>query len=156
MGHCTIREPRRGGKPAFTLAASRYTQRDSVPFVHCVSCRLLSSGSLRKLLVGWNQVCRLAERLERSQLEVLDLQHNNLTELPHNLFIKAQRCTQQRTTVFSFCPYLFFPCFISYLFVCCSHLSFSALPFPSCNLFLYQVICSSTKFAFSVGNFIAV
>lgn len=58
-------------------------------------CRLLSSGSLRKLLAGWNQVCRLAERLERSQLEVLDLQHNCLTELPHNLFIKAQRCPQQ-------------------------------------------------------------
>uniref|UniRef100_A0A8D0CYW9 PH domain leucine-rich repeat-containing protein phosphatase 1-like n=1 Tax=Sander lucioperca TaxID=283035 RepID=A0A8D0CYW9_SANLU len=52
--------------------------------------QLLSSGSLRKLLAGWNQVCRLAERLERSQLEVLDLQHNHLTELPHNLFIKAQ------------------------------------------------------------------
>ncbi|KAM9849127.1 PH domain leucine-rich repeat-containing protein phosphatase 1-like [Aulostomus maculatus] len=52
--------------------------------------RLLSSGSLRKLLAGWNDVCRLAERLERSQLEVLDLQHNHLTELPHNLFIKAQ------------------------------------------------------------------
>lgn len=52
--------------------------------------QLLSSGSLRKLLVGWNRVCRLAERLERSQLEVLDLQHNLLTELPGNLFIKAQ------------------------------------------------------------------
>uniref|UniRef100_A0A7N6BSK6 PPM-type phosphatase domain-containing protein n=1 Tax=Anabas testudineus TaxID=64144 RepID=A0A7N6BSK6_ANATE len=52
--------------------------------------RLLSSGSLRKLLAGWNQVCQLAERLERSQLEVLDLQHNYLTELPHNLFIRAQ------------------------------------------------------------------
>lgn len=52
--------------------------------------RLLSSGSLRKLLAGWNNVCRLAERLERSQLEVLDLQHNHLTELPNNLFIKAQ------------------------------------------------------------------
>lgn len=52
--------------------------------------RLLSSGSLRKLLAGWNNVCQLAERLERSQLEVLDLQHNHLTELPHNLFIKAQ------------------------------------------------------------------
>ncbi|KAK2908337.1 PH domain leucine-rich repeat protein phosphatase 1-like isoform X1 [Channa argus] len=52
--------------------------------------RLLSSGSLRKLLAGWNQLCRLAERLERSQLEVLDLQHNYLMELPHNLFIKAQ------------------------------------------------------------------
>uniref|UniRef100_A0A671WEX0 PH domain leucine-rich repeat-containing protein phosphatase 1-like n=1 Tax=Sparus aurata TaxID=8175 RepID=A0A671WEX0_SPAAU len=47
-------------------------------------------GSLRKLLAGWNEVCQLAERLERSPLEVLDLQHNNLTELPHNLFIKAQ------------------------------------------------------------------
>lgn len=52
----------------------------------------MSSGSLRKLLAGWNQVCRLVERLERSQLEVLDLQHNHLNELPHNLFIKAQRC----------------------------------------------------------------
>ncbi|XP_034560726.1 PH domain leucine-rich repeat-containing protein phosphatase 1-like [Notolabrus celidotus] len=52
--------------------------------------QLLSSGSLRKLLAGWNQVCRLAERVERSQLEVVDLQHNHLTELPHNLFIKAQ------------------------------------------------------------------
>lgn len=52
--------------------------------------QLLSSGSLRKLLAGWNDVCRLAERLERSQLEVLDLQHNHLIELPHNLFIKAQ------------------------------------------------------------------
>ncbi|XP_044056328.1 PH domain leucine-rich repeat-containing protein phosphatase 1-like [Siniperca chuatsi] len=52
--------------------------------------RLMSSGSLRKLLAGWNEVYRLAERLERSLLEVLDLQHNHLTELPHNLFIKAQ------------------------------------------------------------------
>uniref|UniRef100_A0AAQ5ZI48 PPM-type phosphatase domain-containing protein n=1 Tax=Amphiprion ocellaris TaxID=80972 RepID=A0AAQ5ZI48_AMPOC len=62
------------------------------PIYHlaCLCCRLLSSGSLRKLLVGWNNVCQLAERLERSQLEVLDLQHNHLTELPHNLFIKAQ------------------------------------------------------------------
>lgn len=51
----------------------------------------MSSGSLRKLLAGWNQVNRLAERVERSQLEVLDLQHNRLTELPHNLFLKAQR-----------------------------------------------------------------
>ncbi|KAJ0032589.1 hypothetical protein NQD34_002670 [Periophthalmus magnuspinnatus] len=52
--------------------------------------QLLSSGSLRKLLSGWNNVGRLAERLERSQLEVLDLQHNHLTELPSNLFTKAQ------------------------------------------------------------------
>lgn len=61
---------------------------------HCVfvRCRLMSSGTLRKLLAGWNQVNRLAERVERSQLEVLDLQHNHLTELPHNIFMKAQRC----------------------------------------------------------------
>uniref|UniRef100_A0A671WFH7 PH domain leucine-rich repeat-containing protein phosphatase 1-like n=1 Tax=Sparus aurata TaxID=8175 RepID=A0A671WFH7_SPAAU len=59
--------------------------------VCCVLYRwLMCSGSLRKLLAGWNEVCQLAERLERSPLEVLDLQHNNLTELPHNLFIKAQ------------------------------------------------------------------
>ncbi|KAM9365328.1 LOW QUALITY PROTEIN: PH domain leucine-rich repeat protein phosphatase 1-like [Pholidichthys leucotaenia] len=60
---------------------------------NCVSelpTRLLSGGSLRKLLAGWNDVCRLDERVERSQLEVLDLQHNHLSELPHNLFIKAQ------------------------------------------------------------------
>lgn len=60
---------------------------------NCVTelpARLLSSGSLRKLLAGWNDLCRLDERLERSQLEVLDLQHNHLSELPHNLFIKAQ------------------------------------------------------------------
>ncbi|XP_029004896.1 PH domain leucine-rich repeat protein phosphatase 1-like [Betta splendens] len=52
--------------------------------------RLLSSGSLRKLLAGWNALCQMPERLERSQLEVLDLQHNWITDLPHNLFIKAQ------------------------------------------------------------------
>lgn len=52
----------------------------------------MSSSSLRKLLAGWNEVSRLAERMERSQLEVLDLQHNHLTDLPHNMFSKAQRC----------------------------------------------------------------
>ncbi len=70
------------------------THREAELAVLFVCCRLMSSGSLRKLLAGWNEVCQLAERLERSQLEVLDLQHNHLTELPHNLFIKAQRCTQ--------------------------------------------------------------
>ena len=54
----------------------------------------MSSGSLRKLLAGWNEVKRLAERVERSQLEVLDLQHNHLTDLPHNIFFKAQRCAR--------------------------------------------------------------
>lgn len=70
------------------------THRENELAVLCVCYRLMSSGSLRKLLAGWNEVCRLAERLERSQLEVLDLQHNHLTELPNNLFIKAQRCAQ--------------------------------------------------------------
>lgn len=82
--------------------------------------RLMSSGSLRKLLAGWNEVCQLAERMERSQLEVLDLQHNHLTELPHNLFIKAQRCA----LLFFFFSYLFFPyAFHLVFFHVCFHLS---------------------------------
>ncbi|XP_061636292.1 PH domain leucine-rich repeat-containing protein phosphatase 1-like isoform X1 [Phyllopteryx taeniolatus] len=52
--------------------------------------RLLSIGSLRKLLAGWNSLSQLGESLERSQLEILDLQHNHLNELPNNFFIKAQ------------------------------------------------------------------
>lgn len=63
----------------------------------------MSSGSLRKLLAGWNQVHRLAERVERSQLEVLDLQHNHLTDLPHNIFSKAQRCSQMFFLLTSAC-----------------------------------------------------
>ena len=53
--------------------------------------RIASGSSLRKLLLGWNLLRRLPERVERSHLEVLDVQHNQLAELPHNLFIKAQR-----------------------------------------------------------------
>ncbi|XP_029285123.1 PH domain leucine-rich repeat-containing protein phosphatase 1-like [Cottoperca gobio] len=80
-----------GCVPAWVCESSRLEVLDINH--NCVTelpIQLVSSGSLRKLLAGWNQVCRLAERLERSQLEVLDLQHNHLTELPHNLFIKAQ------------------------------------------------------------------
>ncbi|XP_069572948.1 PH domain leucine-rich repeat-containing protein phosphatase 1-like [Brachyistius frenatus] len=79
------------GVPDWVLESSRLEELDINH--NCVTelpLRLLSSGSLRKLLAGWNDVSRLAERLERSQLEVLDLQHNHLQELPHNLFIKAQ------------------------------------------------------------------
>ncbi|KAK5869489.1 hypothetical protein PBY51_024198 [Eleginops maclovinus] len=80
-----------GCVPAWVCESSRLEVLDiNHNFVTELPLQLLSSGSLRKLLAGWNQVCRLAERLERSQLEVLDLQHNHLTELPHNLFIKAQ------------------------------------------------------------------
>lgn len=71
---------------------STYTETELAVLFVC--CRLMSSGSLRKLLAGWNEVCQLVDRLEKSQLEVLDLQHNHLTELPHNLFIKAHRYTQ--------------------------------------------------------------
>ncbi|KAI9545040.1 hypothetical protein NQZ68_039768 [Dissostichus eleginoides] len=80
-----------GCVPAWVCESSRLEVLDiNHNSVTELPLQLLSSGSLRKLLAGWNQVCRLAERLERSQLEVLDLQHNHLTELPHNLFIKAQ------------------------------------------------------------------
>ncbi|XP_016308098.1 PH domain leucine-rich repeat-containing protein phosphatase 1, partial [Sinocyclocheilus anshuiensis] len=56
--------------------------------------RLLCSGSLRKILAGHNQLKRLPERVERPAVEVLDLQHNQLTELPCNLFLKSEslRC----------------------------------------------------------------
>ncbi|KAK2094274.1 hypothetical protein P7K49_028012 [Saguinus oedipus] len=47
--------------------------------------------SLRKLLAGHNQLARLPERLERTSVEVLDVQHNQLQELPPNLLMKADR-----------------------------------------------------------------
>uniref|UniRef100_A0A8C1UXW1 protein-serine/threonine phosphatase n=1 Tax=Cyprinus carpio TaxID=7962 RepID=A0A8C1UXW1_CYPCA len=65
--------------------------------VHLCVCdvlRLLCSVSLRKILASHNQLKRLPERVERPVLEVLDLQHNHLTELPCNLFLKSEslRC----------------------------------------------------------------
>ncbi|KAG2458620.1 PHLP1 phosphatase, partial [Polypterus senegalus] len=56
--------------------------------------RLFCNSSLRKFLVGHNQLRRLPDRLEHTHLEVLDMQHNELVELPSNLFIKADnlRC----------------------------------------------------------------
>lgn len=41
----------------------------------------------------------LPDRLESSQLEVLDLQHNHLTELPHSLFFRAQRWISSRISL---------------------------------------------------------
>lgn len=55
------------------------------------SVRLFCSGSLRKILAGHNQLKRLPERMERPLVEVLDVQHNQLTELPCNLFLKSER-----------------------------------------------------------------
>lgn len=58
----------------------------------CSSCRrLLCSSSLRKLSAGHNQLQKLPERVERPLLEVLDVQHNQLVELPCNLFLKSDR-----------------------------------------------------------------
>ncbi|XP_061670853.1 PH domain leucine-rich repeat-containing protein phosphatase 2 isoform X6 [Syngnathoides biaculeatus] len=58
--------------------------------IHCdASSRLLNSLSLRKLLAGNNRLQRLPDLLDHVPLEVLDLQHNKLGELPESLFFKA-------------------------------------------------------------------
>lgn len=58
----------------------------------CSLCpRLFCSNSLRKLSAGHNQLQKLPERVERPLLEVLDVQHNQLVELPCNLFLKSDR-----------------------------------------------------------------
>lgn len=51
--------------------------------------RLLSSLSLRKLLVGNNNLQRVPDLLDHIPLEALDLQHNKLSVLPETLFCKA-------------------------------------------------------------------
>lgn len=61
------------------------------PSVYSSCCRLLCSNSLRKLSAGHNQLQKLPERVERPLLEVLDVQHNQLVELPCNLFLKSDR-----------------------------------------------------------------
>ncbi|XP_068175369.1 PH domain leucine-rich repeat-containing protein phosphatase 1-like [Antennarius striatus] len=82
---------RLGGVPEWVCDCPRLEVLDvSHNGVTELPVRLMSGGGLRKLLAGWNQLGRLAERLERPLLEVLDLQHNRLTELPPDLFIKAQ------------------------------------------------------------------
>ncbi|KAI2579560.1 PH domain and leucine rich repeat protein phosphatase 2 [Homo sapiens] len=54
-----------------------------------VPVRILSSLSLRKLMLGHNHVQNLPTLVEHIPLEVLDLQHNALTRLPDTLFSKA-------------------------------------------------------------------
>ncbi|KAB1273417.1 PH domain leucine-rich repeat-containing protein phosphatase 2 [Camelus dromedarius] len=54
-----------------------------------VPMRILSSLSLRKLMVGHNHVQNLPALVEHIPLEVLDIQHNLLTRLPDTLFSKA-------------------------------------------------------------------
>lgn len=58
-------------------------------FFISLATRLLSSLSLRKLLAGNNRLQRLPDLLDHVPLEVLDLQHNKLGELPESLFYKA-------------------------------------------------------------------
>uniref|UniRef100_A0AC11CY40 PH domain and leucine rich repeat protein phosphatase 2 n=1 Tax=Ovis aries TaxID=9940 RepID=A0AC11CY40_SHEEP len=54
-----------------------------------VPMRILSSLSLRKLMLGHNHVQSLPTLVEHIPLEVLDVQHNLLTRLPDTLFSKA-------------------------------------------------------------------
>nr|XP_012292903.1 PH domain leucine-rich repeat-containing protein phosphatase 2 isoform X2 [Aotus nancymaae] len=54
-----------------------------------VPMRILSSLSLRKLMVGHNHLENLPTLVEHIPLEVLDLQHNALSRLPDTLFSKA-------------------------------------------------------------------
>ncbi|XP_060041197.1 PH domain leucine-rich repeat-containing protein phosphatase 2 isoform X2 [Erinaceus europaeus] len=54
-----------------------------------VPMRILSSLSLRKLMLGHNHVQNLPMLVEHIPLEVLDIQHNLLTRLPDTLFSKA-------------------------------------------------------------------
>uniref|UniRef100_A0A8C3VLZ2 PH domain leucine-rich repeat-containing protein phosphatase 2 n=1 Tax=Catagonus wagneri TaxID=51154 RepID=A0A8C3VLZ2_9CETA len=54
-----------------------------------VPMRILSSLSLRRLMLGHNHVQNLPGLVEHIPLEVLDIQHNLLTRLPETLFSKA-------------------------------------------------------------------
>ncbi|CAO2609918.1 PH domain leucine-rich repeat-containing protein phosphatase 2 [Lemmus lemmus] len=54
-----------------------------------IPVRILSSLSLRKLMVGHNHIHVLPALVEHIPLEVLDVQHNTLSRLPDTLFSKA-------------------------------------------------------------------
>ncbi|XP_029420291.1 PH domain leucine-rich repeat-containing protein phosphatase 2 isoform X3 [Nannospalax galili] len=54
-----------------------------------IPLRILSSLSLRKLMLGHNHVHALPVLVEHIPLEVLDIQHNALSRLPDTLFSKA-------------------------------------------------------------------
>ncbi|XP_072452240.1 PH domain leucine-rich repeat-containing protein phosphatase 2 [Chiloscyllium punctatum] len=51
--------------------------------------RLLCSLSLQKLFVGHNHLQSLPSHLEHTPLEVFDVQHNQLSDLPELIFLKA-------------------------------------------------------------------
>lgn len=77
--------------------------------------RLFYNSSLRKLLAGHNMLGRLPDRLERTQVEVLDVQHNQLLELPSNLLLKADRYNYKE--IRSFWLACDEPCFVCYFLV---------------------------------------
>ncbi|CAJ0948008.1 unnamed protein product [Ranitomeya imitator] len=52
--------------------------------------RIFCARGLRKLLAGYNRLNRLPECVEHTQLEILDVQHNQLLELPANLLLKSE------------------------------------------------------------------
>ncbi|XP_062032743.1 PH domain leucine-rich repeat-containing protein phosphatase 2 isoform X1 [Lepus europaeus] len=54
-----------------------------------VPMRILSSLSLRKLMMGHNHIQNLPALVEHIPLEVLDIQHNGLARLPDTLFSRA-------------------------------------------------------------------
>ncbi|KAK1337504.1 hypothetical protein QTO34_002134 [Cnephaeus nilssonii] len=78
---------------ALYASSNELVQLDVYPVPNYLSYMDVSSlfcnGSLRKLLAGHNQLTSLPERLERTSVEVLDVQHNQLLELPPNLLMKA-------------------------------------------------------------------
>lgn len=78
------------------IAKGRLRKKDLSEFLVSLYCppslptsRILSSLSLRKLMVGHNHVQNLPVLVEHTPLEVLDVQHNLLTRLPDTLFAKA-------------------------------------------------------------------
>ncbi|XP_064168565.1 PH domain leucine-rich repeat-containing protein phosphatase 2 [Anguilla rostrata] len=58
-------------------------------FLSELPARLLGSLSLRKLLAGHNRLQRVPDLLDHIPLEMLDLQHNKLGQLPESFFYKA-------------------------------------------------------------------
>lgn len=73
-------------------------------FFISLATRLLSSLSLRKLLAGNNRLQRLPDLLDHVPLEVLDLQHNKLGELPESLFYKALKWVNPPSSLSSHHP----------------------------------------------------
>ncbi|XP_070635251.1 PH domain leucine-rich repeat-containing protein phosphatase 1 isoform X2 [Bos indicus] len=78
---------------ALYASSNELVQLDVCPVPNYLSYMDVSSlfcnSSLRKLLAGHNRMARLPESLERTSVEVLDVQHNQLLELPPSLLMKA-------------------------------------------------------------------